>query len=164
MQYRRIPANTSEWVGGRWMPSQLLGRFAPPSASLLAAPSPWRALPPGASTSLLPDATTSMPAHAGAASFPFVPLRSAAALTWTPASGRYAGVEPGGDDRTSREACTRYRLTATRPQEPRSRIPHRAFLCQPSPSHPPLASCQRRVRISPAWPFRLLPRARCRSR
>jgi hypothetical protein len=43
-----------------------------------------------------------------------VALRSAAALTWTPATGRCAGVEPGGVDRTSREACTRHRVIETR--------------------------------------------------
>ena len=85
-------------------------RIVPPSASLLGTSSrgvrshrasrpPYRPTPPRQGQ-----------CPAGAA--PSVPLPStpvAAALTWTPASGRYAGVEPGGVDRTSREACTRHR-------------------------------------------------------
>ena len=48
-----------------------------------------RAVPPGTSTTLPPDATPSRPSPTGAA--PSVVTLVAPALTWTPASGRCAG-------------------------------------------------------------------------
>src|SRR5262249_12475353 len=75
----------------------------PPSTSLLGASSQRRAILPGTSTTLPPDAP-----HRSS------PLR--AGLDVAPASGRHAEVESGGVDRASREACTRHRLMAAGPQ------------------------------------------------